>query len=77
MALSKKKQRELDATPKPGSQSALDAGCACPVTDNANGKGAMGGGQLDRLGRTIYIWNTGCVVHREWGPLYYAEETIE
>lgn len=42
--------------PNPGSDAALDAGCHCPVLDNAHGRGYMGiAGQ--------YVINLSCPLH--------------
>jgi hypothetical protein len=41
--------------PNPGSDEAIRQGCACPVMDNGNGKGAEDG---------EYFWISGdCLVH--------------
>lgn len=46
----------------PGSREAIDAGCTCPVLDNAHGRGWLGGVK-DSEGRTIYVYTAGCPVH--------------
>jgi hypothetical protein len=46
----------------PGSDSALKAGCRCPVLDNAHGRGYMGGGK-DEQGNTVYVFTSGCPIH--------------
>jgi len=38
----------------PGSDAAVDAGCTCPVLDNARGAGLPGG---------LFWMNDGCPVH--------------
>jgi len=46
-----------DSTPNPGSDAALDAGCICPVLDNAHGRGVI----LD--GRPQFWMVHGCPIH--------------
>ena len=42
----------------PGSDEAIDAGCTCPILDNAHGRGQAG------LGGTFNFWiNANCPVH--------------
>jgi len=48
-----------DRTPNPGSRDALDAGCICPVMDNAHGRGA----RLDEDGQPMFVMVVGCPVH--------------
>lgn len=46
--------------PKPGSREALDAGCICPVIDNAHGRG---------FGEPPQFWIVdGCPIHRPATP---------
>jgi hypothetical protein len=46
----------MTKTPNPGSDEAIDAGCTCPVLDNAHGKGYKG-----IEGRFVY--NLECPIH--------------
>ncbi len=48
----------LPADPKPGTREAREAGCTCPVMDNAHGKGRYGDG-------VKYGWwvGEGCPLH--------------
>jgi hypothetical protein len=55
---------EAEKTPNPGSDEALDAGCTCPVLDNAHGKGYMGG----VFGGTVFVYMEGCPVHEPLRP---------
>lgn len=41
---------------RPGSNEALDAGCICPVLDNAHGAGYLG------LGK-VWVMRTDCPLH--------------
>lgn len=50
--------------PPPGSDAAIAKGCACPVLDNAHGRGYMGTAG-------IYVYNTGCPLH---GPAIASAE---
>lgn len=43
-------------SPRPGSREALDAGCKCPVLDNAHGAGYMGV-------KGTYVYNSDCELH--------------
>lgn len=52
-------------TPPPGSDEAIDAGCRCPVLDNAHGIGYMGV-------PGSYIYTIGCPVHNQ---AYLLEES--
>ena len=47
------------AVPPPGSSSAVDRGCTCPVYDNAHGAG-MG---RDEHGRVVYVMSLDCPLH--------------
>ena len=51
-----KKQHKLKSTPKPGSQEAIDAGCKCPVLDNACGTGYLGM-------PGVYVMSANCSIH--------------
>lgn len=42
--------------PAPGSEAAIDAGCTCPIFDNAHGRGYFG-----QAG--IYVINASCPLH--------------
>jgi len=42
--------------PPPGSRAAIEAGCICPVIDNAHGRGY-------RDVEGIYIYTCGCPLH--------------
>ena len=44
----------------PGSDTAITDGCACPVLDNAHGKGC---GYLTEHGEPVYIVNAECKLH--------------
>ena len=46
----------------PGSDEAIEAGCTCPVIDNAHGKGYMGE-VTDDKGQTVYIFSGDCPLH--------------
>jgi hypothetical protein len=46
----------------PGSNEALDAGCLCPVMDNAHGRGYMGGAK-DEHGNTVFVISELCPLH--------------
>lgn len=43
---------------RPGSPEAMDAGCRCPVLDNARGKGSMADGA-----RYGWLVNSDCPLH--------------
>lgn len=43
--------------PNPGSDEAIDAGCVCPVLDNAHGKGYYAGPP------GTFVMNEDCLVH--------------
>jgi hypothetical protein len=49
----------------PGSPEAIKAGCTCPVLDNAHGKGYMGGAKDRETGKTLFVYNCACPVHKE------------
>ena len=49
---------EVDATPLPGSQAAIDLGCTCPILDNHYGRGA---GIVDGL--VVFVYTQGCKLH--------------
>ena len=53
---------EKDKTQNPGSKEAREAGCLCPVMDNAHGKGYLGGVR-DEDGNTVFVIAGGCPVH--------------
>lgn len=55
-----------DATPPPGSPEAIEQDCACPILDNAHGKGWMGGRRDSKTGETLYVISAACDLHREW-----------
>lgn len=40
----------------PGSDEAIEAGCTCPVLDNAHGEGYMGQ-------EGVYVYVEGCPIH--------------
>lgn len=42
--------------PTPGSDTAIKAGCTCPVLDNGHGRGWMG-----MAG--VYVYTVGCPIH--------------
>ena len=48
--------------PNPGSREARDAGCICPVWDNAHGRGYMGGVKDDD-GNVVFVRVVGCPLH--------------
>lgn len=48
--------------PPPGSPDAVDAGCLCPVIDNAKGAGYMGGAR-DEHGNVVYVISADCPLH--------------
>jgi hypothetical protein len=48
--------KALSATPNPGSDAAIDAGCRCPVLDNGHGRGYMGIAGL-------FVYVQSCPVH--------------
>ena len=41
----------------PGSKSAIDAGCVCPVMDNSHGKGYYGQ-------EGVYVYSGACEYHK-------------
>lgn len=45
----------------PGSDEAHEAGCTCPVIDNAYGDGAWGGIKVN--GKTLYWMRGDCPLH--------------
>ena len=49
----------MDGKPNPGSDAAIDAGCRCPVLDNAHGRGFPWPG-VD--GNSFWI-NADCPIH--------------
>ena len=53
-----KERREMNTTPNPGSDAAIEAGCTCPVLDNGHGRGVGGNGEK-------YGWwiTEGCPLH--------------
>ena len=51
--------REAARSLPPGSSAALEAGCTCPVYDNAHGAG-MG---RDEHGRVVYVMDWDCPLH--------------
>ena len=51
-----------EACPAPGSDSAIAAGCFCPVIDNARGRGYLAG-EKDADGRVLYLVFSGCELH--------------
>ncbi len=64
-----------DAAPSrlaPGSPEAVDAGCRCPVLDNARGRGYLGGVKSSD-GSTVYVYSGDCPLHGSW--LREKEET--
>lgn len=46
----------------PGSQEAVNAGCECPVMDNARGAGYLGG-MKDENGEVMFVVNLKCPIH--------------
>lgn len=47
----------IDFTPNPGSDAAIDAGCTCPVMDNAHGLGVV------LKNKTLFWTNADCPLH--------------
>jgi len=47
--------------PRPGSDAALDAGCTCPVLDNARGKGC--GHRDPQTGEPLFWISETCPIH--------------
>lgn len=45
--------------PTPGSKEAIEQGCTCPVSDNANGAG------VPSEDGTLFWYSDGCPVHVE------------
>lgn len=41
--------------PNPGSREAVEAGCTCPVLDNCDGAGYLGGPD--------FVMSSGCPIH--------------
>lgn len=52
----------MEETPNPGSSEAKRQGCTCPVMDNANGLGYMGGVKSEN-GETVFVISGGCPIH--------------
>ena len=50
----------------PGSDKALDAGCQCPVIDNAHGRGAQGTWDKPEGDKLFWI-NGNCPIHGSKG----------
>lgn len=50
---------DSDDRAPPGSREARDAGCRCPVYDNAHGRGYMGM-------PGVYVMSELCPMHGEW-----------
>lgn len=48
--------------PNPGSLEAQEMGCTCPVMDNGQGKGYMGGAK-DKDGNTMFVMSVKCPIH--------------
>lgn len=48
---------------RPGSSDAQEAGCLCPVMDNARGRGYMGGAKDPATGKTVYVMTDECPLH--------------
>jgi len=48
--------------PNPGSPEAIEKGCACPILDNAHGRGYMGGVK-DQNGGVIFVMRADCPLH--------------
>lgn len=46
----------------PGSEEAIAEGCTCPVMDNSNGKGWMGGVKNED-GNTLFVMIEDCTLH--------------
>ena len=63
MNISKSQARRLRDQHPPGSDEAINAGCRCPVLDNAHGRGYMGGVQDPETGETVYVYNSECPLH--------------
>ncbi len=58
-----------EQTPKPGSLEAVEAGCSCPVLDNAHGGGWIG------VGDTVYYWQSeNCPLHTPIEPRLFRAE---
>lgn len=47
--------------PNPGSDEAIEAGCLCPVMDNAHGKGCF----VDEEGNPAFWISKECPIHYE------------
>lgn len=45
----------------PGSRSAIEAGCKCPITDNCHGLGRPIGD-----GNVTFVVEAACPVHKDW-----------
>ena len=59
MPLQQREAAEYDQEnkpPNPGSDAAIDAGCLCPVLDNAHGKGYM-------CIPGVFVYTESCPVH--------------
>lgn len=50
----------------PGSDEAINAGCACPVLDNAHGRGRPG-----RNGERQFWMSSDCPIHGDGAPIPY------
>jgi hypothetical protein len=50
--------KSLGATPNPGSDAAIEAGCRCPVLGNGHGRGYMGIAGL-------FLYVESCPVHSD------------
>ena len=48
--------------PNPGSDTAIDQGCTCPVLDNGHGLGLLGG-IADAAGSPLFVMDVGCPLH--------------
>ena len=55
----------MTTIPPPGSHEAIEAGCICPVFDNAHGRGVP----LRPNGEAAYWVNEGCPLHCPEGSL--------
>lgn len=49
-------------TPNPGSAWARTLGCKCPVIDNYQGRGYLGGVK-DENDDTVFVYNLSCPLH--------------
>lgn len=62
--------KEPEKNFSPGSDSAIKAGCVCPVMDNSQGKGAF----KKSDGTPVFWYSVKCPIHGKADPV--APETI-